>query len=76
MYLSAVDYREILQSFHHSSVCHASWAEVLWFPTRACKRSPNKDEQDVCSGYDANEEVPIGCSIIKDISENMSVIHQ
>jgi len=74
--LSAVDHREISQSFRCSSVCNASRAEVLLFPTRACKRSPNKDEQDVCPGYDANEEAPIGCFFIKGILVNMGVTHQ
>jgi len=73
-YLSAEDHRDISQSFLHISVClcHASWAEVLWFPTRACKRSPNKDEQDVCPGYDANEEAPIRCPIIYLLTPNVN----
>ena len=39
-------------------------------------QSPNNDEQDVCLGYDANEEVPVGCSVLKEISVNMGVVHQ
>ena len=39
-------------------------------------QSPNNDEQDVCLGYDANEEVPVGCSVLKDVSVNMGVIRQ
>jgi hypothetical protein len=34
------------------------------------------DRQDVCSGYDDNSEAPIGCSIMKDVSEDMDVIRQ
>jgi hypothetical protein len=34
------------------------------------------DKQDVCSGYDDNSEAPIGCSVFKDVLEDMGVIRQ
>jgi len=34
------------------------------------------DKQDVCPGYDDNSEVPIGCSVMKDVLEDEGLIHQ
>jgi hypothetical protein len=34
------------------------------------------DRQDICPGYDDNNEIPIGYSLIKDALEIMGVIYQ
>jgi len=39
-------------------------------------RISNRDKQDVCPGYDDNEDTPIGCYVNKDDPLTVSVIHQ
>jgi len=34
------------------------------------------DDRGVCTGYDENEEAPIGCFVIEDTLVDMGVIHQ
>jgi hypothetical protein len=43
--------------------------------TRA-RNKVHTDERGICSGYDDNEEAPIGCFVIKDDPVNKGVIHQ
>jgi hypothetical protein len=45
------------------------------FPKKALRTS-NRDKQEVCSGYDDNGDVPVGCFLTKDDLMTMGVIHQ
>jgi hypothetical protein len=50
------------------------------FTTLCCNIFPMhtipKHEWGVCLRYDDNEDVPIGCSVTNDYSEEKGVIHQ
>jgi len=39
-------------------------------------RNSTRDKEDVCPGYDANGDVPIGCSVTEDDLIAMGVIRQ
>jgi hypothetical protein len=34
------------------------------------------DDRGVCSGYDDNDEAPVGCSVTSDYPVDKGVIHQ
>jgi len=62
-------------STSHSLVCHISCVKS-YDSQHELVTSPNKDEQDICPGYDDKNEAPIGCSVTKDTLVNMGVTHQ
>jgi hypothetical protein len=39
-------------------------------------RNSTRDKEVVCPGYDANGDMPIGCSVTDDDLIDMGVIHQ
>ena len=41
-----------------------------------CVIIPNKDEQELCPGYDVLNEAPVGCFVLTDALVKKGVIHQ
>jgi len=74
MYFSRVDHIGILQVFSLQLVsCFLlgsviSRSEPVW--------NSSRDRQDVCPGYDGNEDAPIGCFIMNDGLLDEGMIHK
>jgi hypothetical protein len=76
MYLITVDQKGISQAL-------SPQIGVSYFLCRSSVISRNKsvrtstrDKQDVCSGYDDNGDVPVGCFVTKDDLMTLGVMQQ